>query len=196
MLEKALVFISNLLNKELKMAFGLTDDPVVVGSLINLDGSITKNIENKVVLSIINLEHEKVVKHNKTYVSSPTGAYHKVNPPVHLNLYVLASANYNSGNYMEALKMLSSVIGVFQASKVFTANTYPELAPYIERLTLEIYNVPVQELSHVWSGIGAKYVPSILYKVRMISIEKDRVQEEISGITDVTIETNNRNANN
>jgi hypothetical protein len=178
------------------MAFGLTDDPVVVGSLINLDGSITKNIENKVVLSIINLEHEKVVKHNKTYVSSPTGAYHKVNPPVHLNLYVLASANYNSGNYMEALKMLSSVIGVFQASKVFTANTYPELAPYIERLTLEIYNVPVQELSHVWSGIGAKYVPSILYKVRMISIEKDRVQEEISGITDVTIETNNRNANN
>ncbi len=189
MLEKALLFISNLLNKELKMAFGLTDDTVVVGSLINLDGSITKNIENKIVLSIINLEHEKTVKHKSPYRNTTKSGFHKVNPPVHLNLYVLASANYNSENYMDALKMLSSVIGVFQADKIFTSETHPELAPYIERLTFEIYNVPIQELSHVWSGIGAKYVPSILYKVRMVSIEKERVQSEIASIISVDTET-------
>lgn len=189
MLEKALAFISQLLNKELKMSFGLTDDVVVVGSLINLDGSITQNIENKVVLSIINLEHEKTVKHERQYLNSPSGGFHKVNPPVHLNVYVLASANYNSGNYMDALKMLSRVIGVFQANKVFTAQTHPELAPYIDRLTFEIFNVPIQELSHIWGGIGAKYVPSILYKVRMVTIENDVVLEETSSTDAIDITT-------
>ncbi|WP_303315352.1 DUF4255 domain-containing protein [Flavivirga abyssicola] len=183
MLDKALLFISNLLNKELKMSFGLTDDIVVVGSLINLDGSITKNIENKVVLSIINLEHEKTVKHREGYITNEQGAFNKVNAPVHLNLYLLISANYNSDNYMEALKMLSAVIGVFQSTRVFKSETYPELDPLIKRLAFEIYNVPIQELSHVWSGIGAKYVPSMLYKVRMISIQKGQVKEQIASIS-------------
>lgn len=182
MLEKALIFISNLLNKELKMSFGLTDDVVVAGSLINLDGSITKNIENKVVLSIINLEHEKTTKHHGEYLHTTKGGYNKTNPPVHLNLYILVSANYNSDNYMEALKMLSNVIGVFQATKVFTSETYPDLAPFIQRMTFETYNVPVQELSHVWGGIGAKYVPSMVYKVRMVSIQKNQIKERVTGI--------------
>ncbi|GAA3591234.1 DUF4255 domain-containing protein [Flavivirga amylovorans] len=183
MLEKALLFISNLLNKELKMSFGLTDDMVVVGSLINLDGSITKNIENKVVLSIINLEHEKTIKHREEYINNGQGSFNKINEPVYLNLYLLISANYNSDNYMEALKMLSAVIGVFQASRVFKSETYPDLDPLIKRLAFEIYNVPVQELSHVWSGIGAKYVPSMLYKVRMIGIQKGQIKEQIASIS-------------
>ncbi|OEJ98595.1 hypothetical protein A8C32_05190 [Flavivirga aquatica] len=185
MLDKALLFISDLLNKELKMSFGLTDDVVVVGSLINLDGSITNNIENKVVLSIINLEHEKTVKNRGEYITNGQGTFNKVNPPVHLNLYLLVSANYNSDNYMESLKMLSAVIGTFQTYRVFTSETYPELDPIIKRLTFEIYNVPVQELSHVWSGIGAKYVPSMVYKVRMISIQKGQVKEQVAGISNL-----------
>ncbi|MEX6627284.1 DUF4255 domain-containing protein [Tenacibaculum salmonis] len=189
MLDKTLLFISNLLNKELKLSFGLTDDVVVVGSLINLDGSVTNNIENKVVLSIINLEHEKVVKTRGEYVPNGRGSFSKVNPAVHLNLYLLVSANYNSANYMEALKMLSNVIGVFQASKVFKPETYPELDASIERLTFEIYNIPIQELSHIWSGIGAKYVPSMVYKVRMISIQKGRANEQISGINNLDTST-------
>ncbi|TPN86219.1 DUF4255 domain-containing protein [Aquimarina algicola] len=183
MLDKALLFITNLLNRDLKMSFGLADDIVVLGSLINLDGSVTQNIENKVVLSVINLEHEKTVKHMGGYIVDDQGKYGKVNPPVYLNIYMLVSANYNSENYVEALKMLTHVIGLFQASMIFTPETHPDLDPSIQRLTFEIYNVPIQELSHLWSGIGAKYVPSILYKIRMISIQKGHIKEEISGIS-------------
>jgi len=183
MLDKALLFISDLLNKELKMSFGLIDDIVVIGSLINLDGSVTKNIENKVILSIINLEHEKTVKNRGGYITNDQGTFDKVNPPVYLNLYLLVSANYNSNNYLEALKMLSAIIGVFQSSLIFTPETYPELDPSIQRLTFEIFNVPVQELSHVWSGIGAKYVPSMVYKVRMISIQKGQVKGQVTGVS-------------
>lgn len=164
------------------MTFGLNDDIVVLGSLVNPDGSVTNNIENKVVVSIINLEHEKTVKNMGGYIANEQGAYSKVNPPVYLNLYVLISANYNSQNYQEALKMLSAVIGVFQSTLIFSPDSHPDLDPLIERLSLEIYNIPIQELSHIWNGIGAKYVPSMVYKVRMISVQKGTVQEEISGV--------------
>ncbi len=182
MLDKVLLFISDLLNKELKMTFGLADDIVTVSSLINLDGSISKNIENKVILSVINLEQEKTVKNREEYVSSGSSSFNRVNPSVHLNLYLLISSNYNSENYIEALKMLSTVIGVFQASRVFKPETHPELDPSIKRLTFEIYNVPVQELSHVWSGIGAKYVPSMVYKIRMVTIQKGQAREQVAGV--------------
>lgn len=189
MLDKALIFITNLLNRDLKMSFGLSDDIVVLGSLINLDGSVTNNIENKVIISIINLEHEKSVKHMGDYLPDKQGNFNKVNPPVYLNLYLLISANYNSDNYIEALKMLSAVIGFFQSSKIFTSTEYPDLDPSIDRLTFEIYNVPIQELSHIWSGIGAKYVPSMVYKVRMIGIQKGEIKAEIPAITSLESKT-------
>lgn len=182
MLDKVLVFISNLLNKELKMSFGLTEDIVLISSLINLDGSITQNIENKIILSVINLEQERTIKNRGEYLQTSKGSFNKVNPPIYLNIYLLVSANYNSENYIEALKMLSEVIGVLQSSKVFTPQSNPELDASIERLIFETYNVPIQELSHVWSGIGAKYVPSMVYKVRMIGIQKGLVREEVTGV--------------
>ncbi|WP_075342975.1 DUF4255 domain-containing protein [Tenacibaculum agarivorans] len=182
MLDRVLIFIRDLLNKELKMSFGLTEDIVMVSSLINLDGSITQNIENKIILSVINLEQEKAVKNTQEYHNTGRGTFNKMNPPVYLNMYLLISANYNSDNYIEALKMLSAVIGTLQATKVFTPSTHPDLDESVERLIFQIYNVPIQELSHVWSGIGAKYVPSMVYKVRMISIQKGRIIEQVSGI--------------
>lgn len=192
MLDKALLFITNHLNRNLKMTYGLAEDIVIPGSLINLDGSITNTIENKVIVSIINLEQEKMVKHSGGYVSDAKERYGKISPPVFLNLYVLISANYNAENYLEALKVLSAVIRFFQSSTVFTSNAYPDLDSTIDQLTFEIYNIPVQELSNIWSGIGAKYVPSIVYKVRMICIQSMQVLEEIPGITGLGNETQKR----
>ena len=116
-----MIYILNIfLNKEIKMTYGINDERVIVGSLINPDGTVTENIENKIILSIINLEHETTVKSMQSYTRENGNSFIKKAPPVHLNLYVLVSANYDSGNYLEALKMLSSVIGVFQANTYFT----------------------------------------------------------------------------
>lgn len=182
MIAKALTFISNFLNKEIKMDYGIDENRVVVSSLINPDGTVSDQIENKVIISVINLEHETTVKSLNNYVQGNTNSYGKVSPPVHLNLYLLVSANYDSGNYIEALKMLSSVIGIFQANSYFTKSINPDMPAPLEKLTFEIYNLPINELSHIWSGIGAKYVPSILYKVRMITMQENLIKEEISGV--------------
>lgn len=183
MIAKALTFIADFLNHQIKMSYGIDEDRVVISSLINPDGSITENIENKIVISVINLEHETTVKSMNNYVDDSNNNYGKVSPPVYLNLYLLISANYDSGNYIEALKMLSTVIGIFQANTYFTQQKNPEMQSPLEKLTFEIFNLPINELSHIWSGIGAKYVPSIVYKVRMITIKEDLITKEVPGLS-------------
>jgi hypothetical protein len=39
---------------------------------------------------------------------------------------IKSKANYNSGNYLEALKMLSPVVGIFQAKVYFTNQNNPK----------------------------------------------------------------------
>lgn len=185
MISKALTFVSDFLNHEIKMSYGIDEDRVVISSLINPDGTITENIENKIVISVINLEHETTVNSQGNYVNGGNNNFGKVSPPVYLNIYLLISANYDSGNYIEALKMLSTVIGVFQANTYFTQQKNPTMPFPLEKLTFEIFNLPINELSHIWSGIGAKYVPSIVYKVRMISIREDLITKEIPGLSGV-----------
>lgn len=182
MISKALTFVSDFLNKEIKMTYGIDEDRVIVSSLINPDGTVTENIENKIIISVINLEHETTVKSLGNYAQGDN-KFGKKSPPVYLNLYLLVSANYDSGNYLEALKMLSTVIGVFQANTFFTQQKNPEMQSPLEKLTFEIFNLPINELSHIWSGIGAKYVPSIVYKMRMITIEENLIQKEVPGVS-------------
>jgi len=182
MIAKTLTFITDLLNQELKMNFGFKDDRVVASSLVNPDGSMPSNAENKIVISLVNLEHETVMKSMGNYITDGGKNFAKVAPSVKLNLYVLVSANYDSSNYIESTKILSFIIGVLHTNPHFTKQTNPEMQSPIEKLTFEIFNLPINELSHIWSGIGAKYVPSIIYKVRMLTIQEDRIKKEIPGI--------------
>ena len=194
MIDKALIFIRDVLNQELKLSLELEDEPVVVSSLINPDGSPAASAENKIVISIINLEHETAVKSRQDYYreASDTG-FGQVRPPVYLNVYLLISANYDSGNYLEANKRLSKVISTFQGHSYYTKQAYPSMQKPLEKLTFELYNLPINELSHIWSGIGAKYVPSVIYKVRMLNLQEDRIDKEIPGITGLSGLTKTKN---
>lgn len=193
MIAKALTFITDFLNHQIKMSYGIDENRVVVSSLINPDGTIAENIENKIVISVINLEHETTVKSLNNYVTGDSNNYGKVSPPVYLNLYLLVSANYDSGNYVEALKMISRVISIFQENTYFNQQKNPEMQSPLEKLTFEIFNLPINELSHIWSGIGAKYVPSIIYKVRMITIQEGIVSKEVSGLSGTENTSNAKN---
>ena len=182
MIDKALSFTVDFINRQLKMTYGLNEDIAIISSLINPDGSVTENIQNKVVLSLINLEHETTTKYVGNYSTGGANEFGRKSPPVHLNMFLLVSANYDSGNYTEALKMLSSVINIFQSNTYFTKADHPDMEAPVEKLTFEIFNLPINEFSHIWSGIGAKYVPSILYKVRMITMDQQTIKEVIPGI--------------
>jgi hypothetical protein len=140
---------------------------VIASSLAHPDGSVVTATQNKIVLSVIHLEQESFTKSQPYYRKNDGDPYQIKTPPLHLNLHVMVSSNYD--NYLESLKMLSGVMRTFQAHAHFTSENHPSMPTDISKLTLEMYNIPITELSPIWSCIGAAYVPSVTYKMRMIA---------------------------
>ena len=91
---------------------------------------------------------------------------------------------------MEGLKQLSYVISFFQSKSVFTRENSPALAgkdPSLKRLIVELYSYSFEQLYNFWSVLGTKYLPSVLYKVRLLRFQEQAVQQSNLPIEKVKI---------
>jgi hypothetical protein len=94
-----------------------------------------------------------------------------LNPDVKLNLYVMITTNF--GDYSTALKYLSYVISFFQSKFVFDHQSSPKLDLGIEKLIVELYTLTFEQQNYLWSAVGSKLLPSVLYKVRMLVVQEN-----------------------
>lgn len=177
MIDRVLIAIIKNLNDELKSILNTENSPVILTTLVEQSGSQPVGTENKIVCTVVNLVQEKMYSEHAVYHKST-----EQNPAIKLNLYLLISANFNSQNYKDGLRILSAVIGFFQTKRVFVPANTPNLPQQVEKVTLEIHNLELNELSHFWGAIGAKYMPSIIYKLRMISISQDRIKQIVPDV--------------
>lgn len=174
MIDIAIAYIARQLNASLRHRFGLAEDLVVASNLLEQDGGVVPEVANKVAVFLVNVERETVTYRAPTI--GPTGVRAVANAaPVALNLMVMFAANFSGSNYAESLKFLSGTIGFFQAHPAFDPQRDPGLDPRIERLTLEIENLNTAELSNLWGVLSGRYLPSILYRVRMVTIDEQQV---------------------
>ena len=168
------------LNSFLIRRQGLQQELVVLSELVNLDGSVAPQEDNKVLCTLINIEQERV------NLGAPQRDRVKQNPPINLNLYVLFSAYYQPKNYREAIQVLGHIIGFFQGKQVFTPQNTPGLHASCEKLTVEMANLDIKEHSHFWTALGARHLPSVLYKWRFTALTEDQILEELPEIKGVT----------
>jgi len=96
-------------------------------------------------------------------------------PPLYIDLYVLFYANFAERNYAEGLDAISRTISFFQQNPRFTRDNLPGLDPAIDKLTFEFFNLDLQTQSRLMESMGAKYLPSVYYKVRMIPFHNEVV---------------------
>lgn len=185
MIDSAINHISGQLNQFLKSKFDLTEDIVVVSNLMEQDGTVASNITNKLVMFLVNIAKEAVPCQSASVV--PRGASRTLikYPPVHLNLYLLFAGNFSSGNYQESLKFISNTIAFFQGHPYFDHTNTPDLGSGIEKMTLEIENLDIKDLSTLWGVLSGKYLPSILYKVRMVTIDSEAVAGQSDVLTSI-----------
>jgi hypothetical protein len=173
MLLSSIKYITDRLNAHFKNIFELNEDIVVVSNLMENDGSAVPSTNNKVVVFLANMEKDTMPKQRVNHVGSNRVAV--TNAPIYLNLSIVIAANFTGANYLEALKFISTAITFFQQQSVFNHENSPDLPPNIEKLILEIENIPRQDLSSMWSMFGAKYIPSIVYRVRTVTINSNAV---------------------
>jgi len=64
--------------------------------------------------------------------------------------------------------MISRTIAFFRQNPVFTHDNLPSLDANIDKLTVEFTSLDLASLHCLMRNMGAKYLPSAYYKVRMI----------------------------
>lgn len=164
--------------------------PLILGNIAQHESPSKNNetsggVENSLVLSLVNIEEEHTMGAMKPIIRNQHSSLY-TSPPLHLNLYVIFSANIN--DYSEALKQLTWVIRFFQAKDAFTRQNSPRLFEGIELLHFKLHPVNFEQAFSFWGAMGGKYIPSVLYKVRMITIDQKVITEDAPPIKEISTE--------
>ncbi len=182
MIDDTLKFMLNELNGFLESRFPNDASHAVLSGLANQDGTVPEEIANKIVITLVNIERENAAAAAGPRMRNDGDKFARINPPLNINLYLLVSASFDN-NYPESFKLLSAVLGFFQATPAFTAESAPGFPPGLEKVSFELVNLDFQALNNLWSNLGGKYLPSVVYKARMLTIQEGWILEQIPPIT-------------
>ncbi len=188
MVYKTLEIVKDQLSQFLELQFS-ESDMVVLENISKVDNTSITTMNNKVVLTLVTMQEEAALK-NIPNVRLKNGKTEYRNNPVNAHLFVLVTANRDT--YQKSLAALSSVVAFFQHKKVFTNQNSP-ISPTITTLsdvtsfkfTTELYSQTFEQHNHIWGALGGKSLPSVLYKVSIVSVEYDVVQAIGTPITEV-----------
>lgn len=145
-------------------------------ALIETTAENSDKVNGKLVLTLINIDEEKTLKNlpNFTVINKQSTEYR--NPPIHLNLYLLISANCNT--YVNSLRSISKTIEFFQGKSTFTSEntTYTTKEDFDTlssfKLIVNLYTPSFEELNHIWGTLGGRQLPSVIYQIQMVEIDR------------------------
>lgn len=178
MIYDSLGFLAEQVNNYLKTTDG--------NSSISADFTQLKNIahipEDKLIgldhvfLTLVNVSEEFTLKNQPNFARDGEAINYR-NAPLYLNLYVLFTCFNDS--YPKALQYLSHIVTFFQGKNTFTKQNSPTLKDGLGdfRLMLDIYSPTFEQANYLWSTLGGKQHPYILYRVRLVEIFRNNVTE-------------------
>lgn len=176
--------LSNYIIQNKRASDLIKDDEITLGNIASMDNDTTGVFNDKVILSLVNIEEESTLKNGSHIIKTNTGIKY-IEPAIHLNLYILISATQKdkplADNYEIPLDRLSLVLQFFQAKKSFTVQNSPfskissNNSPEIDELKLnvELYTLTFEQINHLWGSLGGKQVPFAMYKVRLVKIQEN-----------------------
>ncbi|MCM0668894.1 Pvc16 family protein [Flavobacterium tyrosinilyticum] len=180
MIHQSLQFTNKLLGQFLKNRFALTEDKTVVNYLIEPSGTLPKVNQNKVVLSLINIEKETNQPFYIRNQKLESGNYSNFNPTERYNIDLLISSNFD--DYTESLKFLDAIIAFFQINNYIDASSSSSIPDGLSRLEFEYEKISYHQMHSLWTAMAAKYQPSIIYKMKLIKVQSHEIMEIIPSV--------------
>ncbi len=190
MINESLKFLAEEVNRYLNFKIPnptLTQPRLVVSNIAvagDSNASVEPKVDDRAVLTLVNVEEDKVAKQQEHYSKTDSSTVYK-NPPLYLNFYILFAMNRTS--YSDSLRFLGHIIQFFQHQFVFTPISHPGLDAKIQRIVVDLHNMSFEQTNHLWSVLGGKYYPSVMYKVRQVTINEDAVISESGLIKEIQI---------
>lgn len=168
MLDCAVKFLADEVNLYLKRRTASDVVKVVPGGLADEKGNWAVK-PGCIGLALVNVEEERVLRAQVPERKYAHGSQVVLQPELKLNLQLVFAARHST--YEHALRYLSYVLTFFQAHPSFTAEEYPALDAGIEKLTVELLSYGPEQLNQLWAYIGTRYLPSAVYRVRMVMLQ-------------------------
>lgn len=194
MIDRAMGFVVETLNGFLEDRH-ISDEPIAeLSGLTTMEGDPPKDINNKIVMTVLNIEREAAAISSSPMPMRQTneGGYVRTPQDLALNIYVMVSASFDD-RYRDGLRVLSGALGFFQSNPIITPASHPNLPNGIQQLTFKMVNLDLQTLGHVWGVLGGRYMPSALYKIRLVTIDDAWAAELVPEITGVAVDGGNGN---
>jgi hypothetical protein len=182
MVADALSFVTNQLDSFLKRKTSVTKPVVKLSGLVSPDGNISVGEENLLVLSVVNIAEEGSIA-NQPNFERQGGMLLKQSPPVYINVYILISTLFTENQYTTGLHWLSLAINFFQQHPYFTSEQ-TAMPKGIDKLSFELVNLDIDNMSRFWGALGARYQPSVIYKIRMLKISSESIEAILPEIID------------
>lgn len=150
--------------------------PISLGNVAMLnDGDSFLEFPNGVILSLVNIEEDKILKNPENFVRQNNQIFYKA-PPQHFNLTLLFAAyakENTSDNYKQALFNLEAVIRFFQQKSVFSAENTAGLDAGVDKIILDLLSLNIEQTHQLWASLGGHYIPSVVFRMRLITIDED-----------------------
>lgn len=170
------------IRREVRNYLGVDDTEVILDNV-----HVLKESQNNtgVYISLVNVEEETTLRNSPHTIRENNQVRYK-EPPIFLNLYLLFSFEFS--DYPASLLRLSQTVELFQNKRAFSAENEASGNPFpstLELLVFDLYNMSFEQLNHLWGIQGGAYFPSVLYKVRLVKVQRD---ESVEGPEITTIQ--------
>ena len=188
MIDQVLGFIGKSLDQTLKpkLRWPHTDQLVRLSPLVTLGGDPPDDIENKVILTVINVQMKAAIAQRVPYRPVRDDGDIEYKPAANFVLFLLVSATFES--YQDSFRVLSAILSYFHKNDHITAQTAPEFPPGVNTLTVELVDLDLNELNNLWNMLGCKHRPSLVYKIRFVVRPDELAAEEVPGIVGSDVE--------
>lgn len=95
MIDKALRFLTEEINQYLKSKLSFLGDKIILDNISRLnDASNNTNATNKVILSLVNIEEDRLYKNPENFTKTDDNKVVYKNPPVPVNVYFVFAFNH------------------------------------------------------------------------------------------------------
>lgn len=162
MIGRILTYYAEQLDEYLSRTHHHPEGLVTVGQI----DTSRKEQPNKLVVSLLNVEREA-----SSGISAPTqrtgGGYVRLQQPLQLNLNVMLAVVFDERQYTASLSVLTDTLRFIHSMPRFT----------MERMdyTIEIVSLSPQDLSNVWTLLGGQYYPSVVCKIRRLTLDTGEI---------------------
>ena len=171
MISQFIAFLKNDLNSFITNKKGVNENFVLFANLNNINEN-PQGADNKIIISIVNIEEEKLLKSPDNYTKTATEINYK-KPAVWLNFICLFTYYTKSNENYDGIDLLANVVQYFQSRPRIdktTAVVPKHFQLCMKDFRAEFVSLNYEQTNYLWGLFGGKYHPSVIYKFKTIQL--------------------------